>query len=674
MSGRGTKGANKKGINPGLKRKSQNETKEQVKSSTKRKKLVAPSSQPKQPSPLEFQNSTGECSYLPTTNSRKTRSKSKIKDNNNNARPVSQKRDLNSTNDMLTDLSAKRASKNLSNKRSTSGQNKGPSYRLEFNDRERFNNIDKQNREFVDAVDSEDDGINVTIHASGDEFEEERSDDEDYYDREDGELDGQTDDDELVQIQPVPNVNMPNTQELGNREAIKRKLSNDPYIQGILSELVDEKIENQASGGGNKQTNRTPVRTPIRDKSKSNSTQKQGVTNTNIIKSPSDTTLYTPALKKGIDKLNLIDRISDFVEGIRLETTGSNGGQRSLIDNRRDDMQPRSVVNKDAQEAEILPSTPRVLMQPTRVEPSTSRAKEGDNTTPLPDKFILDAERLKASLVAPAGLFPGKIDSNIKLLRNLDNDDDFFHTSCHVDPAIKAKIEKGQFVELDKLLPREDGLPNLPGEEDFATIQLVSVKGQRFLAPPPKQRRINSVRRWDQAFRIYAMVYVQANPDRSGEILQYVDVIHTAASNYSWDNVAFYDHTFRQLMAAKPWRSWAKTYSQGWNIALRGNNRISVNSMSSNNNSAGGSNNNNGKSWKDDCCWRFGKGKCNRGSECRYDHRCTFCAGWGHGFNACRKRTGSGGNQSQNKPSSSTQSNGSAGYGGNRSNNNNKKI
>ena len=26
------------------------------------------------------------------------------------------------------------------------------------------------------------------------------------------------------------------------------------------------------------------------------------------------------------------------------------------------------------------------------------------------------------------------------------------------------------------------------------------------------------------------------------------------------------------------------------------------------------------------------------GSECNYDHRCTFCAGWNHGFFNCRKR------------------------------------
>ena len=51
--------------------------------------------------------------------------------------------------------------------------------------------------------------------------------------------------------------------------------------------------------------------------------------------------------------------------------------------------------------------------------------------------------------------------------------------------------------------------------------------------------------------------------------LQYMHGINVAASSYHWDNVASYDLTFRQLMAFKPHCSWAKTYNQGWNLAMR---------------------------------------------------------------------------------------------------------
>ena len=42
------------------------------------------------------------------------------------------------------------------------------------------------------------------------------------------------------------------------------------------------------------------------------------------IKSPSDTTLYTPVLKQSKKMDNMIDKISNFVESVRLENNGRN--------------------------------------------------------------------------------------------------------------------------------------------------------------------------------------------------------------------------------------------------------------------------------------------------------------------------------------------------------------
>ena len=45
------------------------------------------------------------------------------------------------------------------------------------------------------------------------------------------------------------------------------------------------------------------------------------------------------------------------------------------------------------------------------------------------------------------------------------------------------------------------------------------------------------------------------------------------------------------------------------------------------------------KSWKERCCWKFNRNKCDKSStECDWDHWCTYCSGWGHGFYNCRKR------------------------------------
>ena len=49
------------------------------------------------------------------------------------------------------------------------------------------------------------------------------------------------------------------------------------------------------------------------------------------------------------------------------------------------------------------------------------------------------------------------VTEEIKLRRLLDTDDDFFHVTCHVDPQLKERIEAGQFIELEKLLPKDHG-------------------------------------------------------------------------------------------------------------------------------------------------------------------------------------------------------------------------
>ena len=167
-------------------------------------------------------------------------------------------------------------------------------------------------------------------------------------------------------------------------------------------------------------------------------------------------------------------------------------------------------------------------------------------------------------------------------------------------------------MELEKLLPR-NRFPHKLGEDN--RMEMVNRDGMTFFVPATdKDCSITNVRRWDQAFRIYAAIYCKANPTRSAEIWQYVYTIHTAASSFSWENVAWYDYTFRQLMAVKPKCSWAKTYLQFWNLAMR--NPINGQSNISNNNSSGSGNKPRNKKygdWRDNCCWVFNRtGRCTK--------------------------------------------------------------
>ena len=92
-------------------------------------------------------------------------------------------------------------------------------------------------------------------------------------------------------------------------------------------------------------------------------------------------------------------------------------------------------------------------------------------------------------------------------------------------------------------------------------------------------------------------------------------------------------------MAVKPNRSWAKTYVQGWNLAMTDPiNRFNKSGNGSGNHFPGQGTSTGQQSWKDNCCWRYNRNKCKKtASDWDWDHRCTYCGGWNHSFVNCRK-------------------------------------
>ena len=162
----------------------------------------------------------------------------------------------------------------------------------------------------------------------------------------------------------------------------------------------------------------------------------------------------------------------------------------------------------------------------------------------LADKLILDAEQFKASITAPlgksnivetAGNFRGE---SSQFYPDMDRDDDFFHLTCHIEPNLHLKIEKGEFVDLDKLLPKERHPFRL---DDDICMEMVNHDGVTYFVPAvDRDTKVNNIKCWDQAFRVYAAIYCKQNPARSAEIWQYIYVIHTAAATFQWENVAWY--------------------------------------------------------------------------------------------------------------------------------------
>ena len=127
------------------------------------------------------------------------------------------------------------------------------------------------------------------------------------------------------------------------------------------------------------------------------------------------------------------------------------------------------------------------------------------------------------SMTLPVNFLP---QTNVNQQTNCSGitDDEFFHLTCHVDPNTKAKIEKGEFIKLEKLLVKDRfKQQNSSGQ----CMELVSRGGKTFIMPVDSGTKITNVRHWEQAFRIYVAIYSQANPHRSSEIWQYVFVINS---------------------------------------------------------------------------------------------------------------------------------------------------
>ena len=297
---------------------------------------------------------------------------------------------------------------------------------------------------------------------------------------------------------------------------------------------------------------------------------------------------------------------------------------------------------------------------------SIDRQKEDDNirgsegASSRAHRSILEVEKFKALIAEPTGnnLTTGT-DVSSKL-----TDDDFFHTLCHVEEGLVNKIEAGQYVDLEKLLPKD----KTKRFGDETRLEWVHRDGGTFLVPAQeKDNKINGVRHWEQAFCVYATIYCGANPQRSKEIWQYVAVINTVAAAYSWDNVASYDYTFCHLMEFNPSRSWSNTYNQMWNLCMReplSKNKNSRNfgyyhnkpatntnaatagvSTTSYSTASNGQQNNHNNAVAPKkggrYCLNFNKGeKCKYGAKCRFIEHCSLCDAASHAAVNCPKLKG----------------------------------
>ena len=255
------------------------------------------------------------------------------------------------------------------------------------------------------------------------------------------------------------------------------------------------------------------------------------------IKSPSDTTIYAPALQRHNDAgLNHQALVNKSPQGspqfVQPET---------LLVGRQPSSQPELLDEVD-------------LQQVAGVNVQEEEAAKQDAACTAAEQLVVDAKKYRANIEQPKGIVNtvGRFDlAEFKHFLTKYEDDKFFHLTCHINVNMRQKIEHGEYVDLECLLPKTR-FQTLSEEQH---MQFINKDGASYLEPADRDLKITGIRHWEQTFRIYAAIYSKANPHRSSEIWQYIYIINTAASSYVWENVAYYDFTFRQLMSERPEQS-----------------------------------------------------------------------------------------------------------------------
>ena len=218
-----------------------------------------------------------------------------------------------------------------------------------------------------------------------------------------------------------------------------------PKLKSIFDRMVNKKIEESKEKGETSNSMLLSTRTP-------NNTPSKRVAGEKLIKSPSDTTIYAPGLnKKGEgnkqsitiqwlsrendmgqrrNNFNTEEMVSNFVESVRQEARDDQGDHRQVVTDTRRIETTSDIAPKGYLEAE-------------------ARAKQA----------VIEAEKFKAQIEAPGNqlenLMLAEQGNNGKILSISEgaSDDNFFHE--HIEPSLIQKIENGEFVDLDKLLPKE---------------------------------------------------------------------------------------------------------------------------------------------------------------------------------------------------------------------------
>ena len=324
---------------------------------------------------------------------------------------------------------------------------------------------------------------------------------------------------------------------------------------------------------------------------------------------------------------------SSSEEELLLNSSGENENEKT---NEVDERMTNLIVDERRRVVDKGRHTSADLVQPSTAGIQFEEKKRQITPQERAQQMVQEAENAKAQIFATQG----SVQLQLHQLRQFDQllsstalvDEGCIVVGAHIDSQTIQKIEKGEYIDFGKLLPKE----RFPIADEDERLEMVIRNGKTYRVPASTSVNINSFAKWEQAFRVFSNIYTKANPHIAAELIEYNHVIHTVALAYVWDNVYTYDREFRMHMSRNPQRSWGMILQQAWSLRLK--DRISATgSHQIIGSSSEHSMNNSDRDKIGEPCRRFNQGRCNFGATCKYEHRCSYSYKFGHSLYLCRR-------------------------------------
>jgi hypothetical protein len=193
----------------------------------------------------------------------------------------------------------------------------------------------------------------------------------------------------------------------------------------------------------------------------------------------------------------------------------------------------------------------------------------------------------------------------------------------------KKRICNDEFIDLELLIPGRDNDFSINLESRAGETSKVSVSHNR-------AKGFRSVDEWEEAFLIYASIYMASHPHEGVGLLKHLSLVRRLArQGHLW---RLYDIEFRRLRAVEKFSfstyhhelfDRSKERGPGFNVPITKNKSPFRNS----NQSQRGNRN----STPSGFCFLFARGdKCKSGTSCKYHHKCFHCSG-SHSASKCPK-------------------------------------